>query len=497
VASRQIPELTLKTAGESIAHLERSFALEFNPNPGGQSQFFDLVGLPYQPDPPKIDNRFIYLRGGVGSGKTMCGAAFIVTRAIFDPKARSLITANTYGQLETSTIPGFVEFCDRHGVEISPRRETTEETAKAITARRLCRITVRLNGKIYKASILVLSAEAFTAKTQNAKTPGAGLQVRSIWADEFSTAEKSAFDILNDRLGRGEGTIKGLGVITSTINKYNPYNWTYDLFDDPERDEIKHKLFSSILVRTAENTSLDDDFVSSVSAGLTKEHILIQLEGEYVAVTEGRLIDTFDRKLHVRTGADAPKYDRTKPIHLAIDFNRSPATASVYQIVDHKILGLREWFLMQSDTFKLGKEIADWLVAIGGKSQPVYLYGDATGGIPTANSKQTNWQIIKSALAEQSIAFQYRVKAANPSIVDSVNGLKFKVGKDEIILNGDTQKELIKDFESMQWKKNSTDIDKTNPLRSHLLDGIRYMVWFLYPYEINIPKKTSKGVEWS
>jgi hypothetical protein len=353
-----------------------------------------------------------------------------------------------------------------------------------------------MNGKVYKASILVLSAEAFTARTQNAKTPGAGLQVRSIWADEFTTAEKSAFDILNDRLGRGEGSIKGLGVITSTINKYNPYNWTYDLFDDPERDDTKVKLFKSIVVKTRENTSLDADFYSSVAAGLTAEHIRIQLEGEYAAVTEGRLIDTFDRKLHVRSGVDAPKYDPTKPVHIAIDFNRSPATASAYQVVDHQILGLREWFLMESDTFKLGKEIADWLVAIGANRQTVCIYGDASGGQKTANSKQTNWQIIKAALTDRSIAFQYRVKAANPSIVDSVNGLKFKVGKNEIILNGDTQKELIKDFESMQWKKNTTDIDKSNPLRSHLLDGIRYMVWFLYPYQIDI-RKASGGVNWS
>lgn len=415
----------------------------------------------------------------------MCGAAFIVARAIFDPKARSLITANTYGQLETSTIPGFVEFCDRHGVEISPRRETTEETAKAITARRLCRITIRIDGKVCKASILVLSAEAFTAKTQNAKTPGAGIQVRSVWADEFATAEKSAFDILNDRLGRGEGTIKGLGVITSTINKYNPYNWTYDLFDNPERDEIKQKLFKSLVVKTSENTSLDTDFYESVAAGLTAEHIRIQLEGEYVAVTEGRLINTFDRNIHVRSGTAAFPVNPHQ-IHIALDFNRSPATASAYQIEGHEIRGLREWFLMESDTFRLARSITDWLVSIGCRS--VCLYGDASGGQKTANSQVTNWQIVRDALVTAGIQHQYRVGKANPSIVDSVNGLKLKFDQCGIILNGDTQRELIKDLESVKWNDDN-GIDKKNPLRTHLLDGLRYMVWVLFPYRPQVAQR--------
>lgn len=495
MATRAIPALKTKTAGESIELLENSFTLPFSPNPGGQSRFFDLVGLPTTSPPESIAHRFIYLCGGVGSGKTMCGAAFIVARAIFDPAARSLITANTYGQLETSTIPGFVEFCDRHGIEIAPRRETTEETAKAITARRLCRITIRLGDRTCKASILVLSAEAFTARTQNAKTPGAGLQVRSIWADEFTTAEKSAFDILNDRLGRGEGTIKGLGVITSTINKYNPYNWTYDLFDNPDRDETKKKLFKSIVVKTSENTTLDDDFYSSVAAGLTAEHIRIQLEGEYVATTEGRLITCFDRKLHTKRSIDLPLFPN-RPIHIALDFNRSPATASAYQIDGHQIRGIREWFLMDSDTFRLGRSIGDWLVSIGAANWGVCLYGDASGKMMTANSQVSNWQIIKNCLGERGVKVGSRVPLANPSIIDSVNGLILKFEQGGIWINSDNQKELIKDLETVRWGKDNA-IDKREPLRTHLLDGLRYMVWELYPYKIPRAVAGASSVVWS
>lgn len=477
--TREIPlRLSNSALIEVVGEVEQAstFPGEFLPNPGGQQAFFDAIGLSRTHS--EYSGRFLYLRGGVGAGKTMCGSAFICLRSIQDQAARSLITANTYGQLETSTIPGFVEFCWRHAIQISPARATVEETAKAITARRLCSISIRSGTETYKSSVLVLSAENFTARSADARTPGAGLQVRSIWADEYSTAAKSAFDILNDRLGRGEGTIKGLGVITSTINKYNPYNWTYDLFDDADRDTTKKELFRSITVKTTENTTLDSDYYESVAAGLTEEHRRIQLESEYVAVTEGRLISTFRREIHV---VKTEPVEKTVPLHLTFDFNASPATATAWQVRDGEIEGCHEWFIPNSDTFELGQAVADWIVAIEHKSE-VLIYGDASGGQKTANSKNTNWQIIRDSLTRQGLAFTMRVPKANPSIVDSVNGLKVRFAANKVYI-ADCQKELLKDLESVRWdSKKPGQIDKSDAMRSHLLDGLRYLAWVLYPY---------------
>jgi hypothetical protein len=492
VATRQIPihhPVALVKKNRSSGLLS-TFPDDFTPNPGGQERFFDWVGLNGDRVNPEI--RFAYLRGGVGAGKTMCGAAFICMRAFQDPLSRSLITANTYGQLETSTIPGFVEFCWRHNIEISPSRETVEETAKAITFRRLCTITIRTADRICKASILVLSAEAFTARTIKAKTPGAGLQVRSIWADEFSTADKSAFDILNDRLGRGEGTLKGLGVITSTINKYQPYNWTYDLFDNPNRNDTQKELFRSVVVKTTENTALDKEYYSSVAAGLTEEHRLIQLESEYVAVTKGRLISSFVRSVHALFGKEssALEPDPSKPLHLAFDFNRSPATATAWQVIGDEVRGVREWYLLESSTYALGEEIASWVKSVKFR-QSTYIYGDASGAQKTANSRKTNWQIVYDSFNRHGLAYTARVPKANPDIQDSVNGLNLKFSKDEIFINGDTMPELLKDLESVQWdEKQPGKINKSDPMRTHPLDGLRYFIWQIAPYK-SLPRAKS------
>jgi hypothetical protein len=129
----------------------------------------------------------------------------------------------------------------------------------------------------------------------------------------------------------------------------------------------------------------------------------------------------------------------------------------------------------------LGESIADWVKSMNNRCV-VQLYGDASGNQETANSRNTNWQIIKDALSTEDIRFRYRVDLANPSVADSVNGLKLRFDKNSVYLNGDTQKELIKDLESVRWDDDG-GINKKDPARTHLLDGLRYMVWQLYPYE--------------
>ena len=153
------------------------------PRRGGQEKLWETIPFHSIDDCPY---RVVWLRGGIGSGKSHVGSAFVCTRAFLDPKSRGLITANSYSQLETATLPALIEFCNQFNIPISPRRATVEETAKAIAARRLV--------KIFDASILVLSAEAFMGQTVNSKEVGRGLQIRYFFADEYSYSQKSVFD---------------------------------------------------------------------------------------------------------------------------------------------------------------------------------------------------------------------------------------------------------------------------------------------------------------
>lgn len=432
-----------------------------------------------------------YLAQGIwhhNSGKSTLGAAFIVSRSLLDPESRGLITANTYGQLEVSTLVALAEYCDRYGHKLQPAGETPDLTARKIAHNRYCII----NGRYH---CLVLSAEVFTGRTSNSTQSGRGLQIRSIWADEYSysASDGSAFRTLNTRLGRGDGWLPGTGVITSSINVNNPYNFMYEMFDDPDRAEELKRIHHTIALSTSENIAhLGADYEASLRASLTPELIKIELEGEYARVIEGVIFAYFNRELHC---IDNYQVDERYPIHVSLDFNHHPSCAIAAQFLEHsqEIVVLREWYLEHSDTFKLSDAIALWFLEIRGNRvrsnintwlewncYELQIHGDASGNQKTANSKKTNWQIVKSAFDNLGIEYQTHYKKANPSIKDTINSVNCAFKGEKLWIDRKC-KELIKDLESLKWDDNG-GINKKDIKRSHEGDCLRYLVEDILPY---------------
>lgn len=462
---------------------DRDFFGKFTPNEGGQSTFFELLQFPKCAD---VEPRFIFLKGGIGSGKTFSGAAFACSRALLDPESRGLISANEYGQLETSTLPALAEFCKLFNIPLSPSSDDrsdpswADETAKAIAARRQCTIG--------KASVLVLSANKFSGGTDKSKEGGRGLQIRWFWGDEWCYAPESAFVTVNGRIGRGPGKMKGIGIITSTINRNNPFNWVYNSFDSPDRTEDQCRLFRSIVLPSRENISnLGADYIESLESSYTDELRKIELEGIYAATMEGKVYRYFARSLHVLSGGNAFLCDYVEgyPLHVSIDFNHSPACAIAAQVIDNDIHIIREWYINASDTFELSQSITEWILSLGYEGI-VDVHGDASGNQRTANSRVTNWQIVWNAFKVAGIKGLGIYGKSNPSIADSVNSVNLALKNDRLYFNG-ACKELIKDMESMTWVGNK--LDKSDIARSHLQDCLRYLIWDVAPF--------SPGQQWT
>lgn len=457
----------------------------FNPNSGGQQQFIDLVPLDQLTD---LSTRWFLLRGGIGSGKSMMGAAFACSRAMLDPTSRGLITANDYQQLKTSTLVALAEFCQKFNIPLEPWVDgDPDETASAIANRRSC--------KIFDAHVLVISGNKFTGATKKSKEGGRGLQIRWCWADEFLYADGSAFNTLNGRLGRGNGIIKGVGLITSSPNKNNPYNWGYDYFDDPARDEEKARLHTSIVLDTRENIkNLGEDYVQSLESAYTPELALIELRGQYASLTTGRVYRYFDRNKHLLMGRDAIDlgYNPSEDLHLSFDFNWNPATCVAAHKRGKELFFVNEWKLSNSDTFEMAEAVSSWILEHRQQGQ-IYIHGDASGAARSANSKLTNWQIIWNTLKEKGLKDQChkRYGSSNPSILDSVLGVNNLLMTERIFICSDACPNLAKDLEQTIWKDDAgTTIDKSNPELTHLSDTFRYLVWDEFPYK---KQQLSKG----
>jgi uncharacterized protein YnzC (UPF0291/DUF896 family) len=460
--------------------------IPFYPNPGSQEKlFFELLGcdrgqqleIDYKdgttgishaviPRPYLNEPKYFLFRAGSRAGKSQAGAAYCHTMSQNYPSAIGLISANDYLQLRDSTITALINFCDRHNIPIKPRRETVEDTAASIVSIK----GVWIDGVYH----LVRTAKDFIGDTAKATQKGRGFEIGWAWLDEwFRVPSKTAWDALITRLSIP--IEKPSILLTSTINTDNPYNWVYDLFDNPDRDEEKKKKYISLTGSTYENRHhLAKDYIEGLKASLTPELFSIEILGEYVPITEGKIFKYFNRVNQVLK----LQPDFNHPIHLSLDFNHHPSCAIASQFIEGEVLILREWYLLNSNTFSLGENIANWLKD---KSFPkYYLHGDATGNQKTANSLQTNWQIIRDKLKEFKPVTCFG--KANPNVQDTINATNIALNQDKIFI--DIQcRELTRDLESLRYNEKGEIDKKMDLMRSHLGDCLRYLIFDLLPYK--------------
>lgn len=182
----------------------------------------------------------------------------------------------------------------------------------------------------------------------------------------------------------------------------------------------------------------------------------------------------FDRTSHVRAVA----FDRLLPLHLSFDFNRSPATCAIGQTDRANVRILEEIYLLNSDTFALGRSAR----AIIDQLQPylTYIHGDASGRAMTANSQQSNWDIISNALA--GLPLNWQVPTCNPPIADTLNSANSLLHQGRVAIDPGC-KELIKDLETVKLDSQGKLDKKADPLRCQVVDGFRYLCFDLFPLQ--------------
>lgn len=481
-----LPKPPLKTATKQVIQsasfdTESTLFSTFTPNPGGQSEFFSYLPIDSRAD---VEARWVAAIGGIGGGKSWVGAVWFCSRCLLFPDSRGLITANDYPQLETSTLVTLAEVCEYYKIPLWPKGEDADETAKMIANRRLC--------KIGKCSVLVISANKFGGTTKKAKQSGRGLQVKFIWADEFAYADLSAFETINGRLGRGKGELSGIGVITTTPNRLVPFNWLYDYFDNPERDENKQRLYKAFHILTRENVAnLGESYVGGLEASYTPELAAIELEGKFARITTGLAYKYFSRADHVLLSG--VEYSPHEEVHLSFDFNVNPMTAIAARKLKEGIVVLREWRLEDSDTFEMSKQVFDWL-KLAGHQAKVYIHGDASGNNRSTNSRLTNWAIIWQAIRERGLNGVKCYGSKNPAVLDTVLSVNSLFRQDRLFVIGVPY--LVKDLEQVAWTADGKELDKkTDASLTHLSDCLRYLVWDLFPYRAEQPtQKQQKPV---
>lgn len=282
------------------------------------------------------------------------------------------------------------------------------------------------------------------------------------------------------------------------------YDWVWQRFIGPKKTP-GYKAF-----RAQQNPTLGD-YYQRLEQSYDARFFHQEALGEYLSVFAGQAYYPFLRSAHIRRVEYKPDY----PLWWALDCNINPMCSVIGQTINGNVCVLEELSLPRSNTLAACEEFLarteKWVQMREVPMPPgyedmgitlptplplnVYVYGDATSesscGFKNTAASRTDWQIIREFFGRYADRFhvQIRVPSSNPTQRDRVNCLNAKLrnqaGEHSLFLSPRCE-ELAIDLEQVNWKSDAAgnvlaDLDKSDPLRTHLSDALGYYVAREFP----------------
>lgn len=250
--------------------------------------------------------------------------------------------------------------------------------------------------------------------------------------------------------------------------------------------------YDAIVARAGENRFILDrfpDYYERLKKSYDEAFYRQEVLGEYLNIHQGRVYDAFTREQNLTTEEPDP----TLPLRWALDFNVDPMSSVIAQIQGDKIIVFDEIVLRRASTHQACEE---FLNRFPEHPAGLFVYGDASGN-NMKTSGSTDFEIIKRTLGQSSYGVpEVRVPKGNPSVRDRITLMNAKLcnadGESDLRVNPKC-KELIKDFEEVNYKKDSGVVDKeSDTKRTHLSDALGYLVWEECRFRPQVGEKNHK-----
>lgn len=235
--------------------------------------------------------------------------------------------------------------------------------------------------------------------------------------------------------------------------------------------------YAVVQARPYENSYLLDkvpDFYERLKGSYDAGFFAQEVLGSYLNPRQGLVYKAFSRADHVRTH----ERDESIPLRWALDFNVDPMSSVVAQLRDGVLEVLDEIVLSRATTEEACAEFArrypEW-------PQGLVIYADSS-----AHQQQTTGlsdaDMISGFFAQHARqTVHVRIPRCNPGVRERVNltNARLKSASGDIGLTVDERcRELIKDFEEVEWVEGTYELNKTKDLkRTHLSDALGYLVW--------------------
>lgn len=397
--------------------------------------------LPYQMRFLKSRHKFVWLKAGLGSGKTFALAHYIIIRMLKNPETLGLIAANSYTQLHKSILTELFYQLECLGLSYTYNILTKE----------VCLLDTG-------AKAMALSLEKYD-------------QLRGIefgWEaiDEGAYAREEAYNVAIGRL-RCKRSHRLEIRIASTPDGFN---FLYDRFasggyisriETPifHRDKY-HELISA---SARDNFHLPDGYLDSLATQYDPLLYEQEVEGEFINTDQGKVYHAFDRTtcLEEFRGEVINR-------HAGSDFNVNPLTSVLASVISNNSVHIYdEVWLEHSNTF----ELADKLTSI---EYGMTVIPDATGSARKTSASKTDHQILRDA------GLIVKSKRKNPSVKDRHNNTNRWLSNGWLKISPKCT-HLIEDLSKLTH-------DNTDPKLSHISDALGYLLWHINPLRRPQPK---------
>jgi hypothetical protein len=298
-----------------------------------------------------------------------------------------------------------------------------------------------------------------------------GLNLAWFGVDELTYTTETAWNQLEARLRDTKASERhGFAVWTPNGN-----DWVWRKFVKGEK-----KGYRVVRAKPFENRHLleaSPDYYERLKHSYDERSYQQEVLGEYLAASEGMVYFAFSRRANVK----AVELRSDLPLLWSVDFNVDPMSSVVAQRDGDDLYVLREVSLRRSGT----KQMCDQVVQAYGRHRAgMVVYGDASG----ANRKTTgesDWAMVRQELAQGfGGRVSYRIPKRNPAVRDRISlvnaRLRNAAGEERLFVHPDC-KELIADFEQVEYRGNTSAVNKEKDAdRTHLSDALGYLVWQEY-----------------
>lgn len=343
----------------------------------------------------QAEEKIQILYGGAGSGKSFAIMQKIIKLCLEEEGTRVLATRKFLSSIRESIFKTFKTFIIDHGLEGYVKINNTD-----------------MSFHFQNGSEIVTSGLDDVAKLKSIA------ELSIIWIEEATEIEKSDFDQLVLRL---RGTQKRRKNIIISFNPVSPIHWLRDTFFDEENRRPNVFTHHSTLIN---NVFLDDEYKNTLydlySGDGNEELFDVYIKGLWhTRKTNREFYNQFSYKKHVKENINFLEGER---IHITFDYNVVPYISTlVVQIVKgedgrwkvrfiDEIIGRQPKNTTEANCDEFLFRYEDKL------TQPILVYGDASGRSRNTQSNLNNYEIIETILEKYLTPSSLRVPRKNPSI---------------------------------------------------------------------------------